>query len=40
VIVTDLEFGCTVTEIRRAMTEYIGHHAARINNWLDSLCDR
>jgi hypothetical protein len=40
VIVTDLEFGCTVTEIRRAMTEYIGHHAARIKNWLDSLCDR
>jgi hypothetical protein len=37
VIVSDLEFGCTVTDIRRAMTEYIGHNAARINDWLDSL---
>jgi len=31
VIVADLEFGCTVTQIRRAMDEYIGHNAALIN---------
>ena len=35
VIVADLELGCTVTEIRRAMADYIGHNAARINAWLD-----
>ena len=38
VSVTDLEFGCTITEIRRAMTEDIGHNAAPINDWLDILC--
>jgi hypothetical protein len=37
VIVADLELGCTVTEIRRAMTDYIGHNSARINDWLDFL---
>jgi hypothetical protein len=37
VIVADLELGCTVTEIRRAMADYIGHNAARINDWLDFL---
>ena len=35
VIVADLELGCTVTEIRRAMADYIGHNAARINDWLE-----
>ncbi len=39
VIVTDLELGCTVTEIRRAMADYIGHNAASINDWLDTLWD-
>jgi hypothetical protein len=35
VIVADLEFGCTVTQMR-AMTDYIGHNAARINDSLNS----
>ena len=34
VIVTDLALGCTVTEIRRAMADDIGHNAARINGGL------